>query len=152
MRYKRRKGKKTINSKKHTCDGIQFKSGLELTMYKELKKHGIKCEYEKHSYDIMEGFHFPNESYERQRNGKGDMVNRGGKKVRGIKYTPDFVGDGFIIEVKGRSNEAFPNIYKLFKKYLKDNNIDATLYKPQRRSECEEVARMIKEKQSGRNS
>jgi hypothetical protein len=40
-------------------------------------------------------------------NGKGDMVNRGQKKITNIKYTPDFISDSFIIECKGRANESF---------------------------------------------
>ena len=33
-------------------------------------------------------------------------------------YTPDFVGNGFIIETKGNPNEAFPLRWKLFKKLI----------------------------------
>ena len=38
------------------------------------------------------------------------------KKYLPIKYTPDFIGDNFIIETKGRANESFPMRWKLFKK------------------------------------
>lgn len=148
MKYKRRKGKQTINSSKHYCDGIQFKSGLEVFMHKQLKLNKIPNEYEKHTYTLIESFHFPNESYERQRNGKGDMVNRGGKMVRGANYTPDFVGHGFIIECKGRANEAFPNVWKMFKKYVKDKKLNVSLYKPQNQKECLEVIELIKKKRN----
>ena len=46
------------------------------------------------------------------------MVNRGNKKVLGIKYTPDFEGKDFIIECKGRPNDTFPLRWKMFKKHV----------------------------------
>ena len=39
---------------------------------------------------------------------KVSIKNRGNKKILTIKYTPDFIGKGFIIETKGRANESFP--------------------------------------------
>ena len=80
---------------------------------------------------------FDNESYERQSNGKGDMVNRGSKRILPIKYTPDFVSDSFIIECKGRANESFPIRWKMFKNYVKNNLPRVTLYKPQNHKECD---------------
>lgn len=49
---------------------------------------------------LLAGFHFDNEVYERCANGKGDYKNRGCKRILPIKYTPDFIGDDFIIETK----------------------------------------------------
>ena len=86
---------------------------------------------------------FDNESYERQANGKGDMVNRGSKKVLNIKYTPDFVSKTFIIETKGRANESFPLRWKMFKKHVKVNLPHVTLYKPQNQKECDKVVELI---------
>ena len=113
-RIKRKRG--PVVSKKITVDGIKFASGLEAYMYKALKAAKIKADYEKRTFEIFEGFDFTNESYERQANGKGSMVNRGNKKVLSIKYTPDFEGKDFIIECKGRPNETFPLRWKMFKK------------------------------------
>ena len=141
-RIKRKRG--PVVSKKVIVDGIKFASGLEAYMYKALKAAKIKADYEKRTFEIFEGFDFTNESYERQANGKGSMVNRGNKKVLAIKYTPDFEGKNFIIECKGRANESFPIRWKLFKKYVADNLPDITLYKPQRQSECDEVVKLIK--------
>ena len=89
---------------------------------------------------------FNNESFERQSNGKGDMVNRGSKKILNIKYTPDFVSDSFIIECKGRANESFPMRWKMFKKYVKENLPHVTLYKPQNQKECDKVIELINER------
>jgi hypothetical protein len=108
-----------------------------------LKKAKIKSKYEGQTYIIQEGFEFNNESYERQANGKGEMVNRGSKKILPIKYTPDFISDSFIIECKGRANESFPIRWKMFKKYVKVNLKHVTLYKPQNQKECDEVINLI---------
>ena len=141
-RYKRKKG--PVRSKKVTFDGIKFASGLEKYMYIALKKAKIKAKYEGQTYTVQEGFMFNNESYERQGNGKGDLVNRGCKKILPIKYTPDFISDSFIIECKGRANESFPMRWKLFKKYVNDNLKHVTLYKPQNQKECDKVIELIK--------
>jgi hypothetical protein len=142
-RYKNKK-KGPVRSKKVTFDGIKFASGLEKYMYMVLKKAKIKAKYEGKTYTVQEGFMFNNESYERQSNGKGDLVNRGCKKILPIRYTPDFVSDSFIIECKGRANESFPMRWKLFKKYVNDNLKHVTLYKPQNQKECDKVIELIK--------
>lgn len=143
----RRRSKKAgpVRSKKVTYDGITFASGLEKYMYQALKNAGIEFEYEGATYQLIDSFQFDNDSYERQSNGKGAMVNRGNKKILGIKYTPDFVGEDFILETKGRANETFPIRWKLFKKYVKANLPHVTLYKPQKQSECDEVVELILE-------
>ena len=128
-KYKKKRG--PVRAKKVTYDGIKFASGLEKYMYVALKKAKIKAKYEGQTYTIQEGFIFENESYERQSNGKGELVNRGCKKILPIRYTPDFISDSFIIECKGRANESFPMRWKLFKKYVNTNMKHVTLYKPQ---------------------
>ena len=139
----RRKKRGPVIAKKVTYDGITFASGLEKYMYMALKKAKIKAKYEGETYTIFEGFMFDNESYERQSNGKGDLVNRGSKKILGIKYTPDFISKEFIIECKGRANDTFPMRWKLFKKYVKENLPHVTLYKPQNQKECDKVVELI---------
>ena len=112
-------------------------------MYIALKKAKIKSQYEGQTYELVPSFNFEQEAYERQGNGKGEFRNRGNKKILPIKYTPDFIGCNFIIECKGRANESFPLRWKLFKKHLKDNNIDTTLYKPQNQKECDKTVELI---------
>ena len=141
-KFKRKRG--PVRAKKVTFDGIKFASGLEKYMYQALKNAKIKAEYEGKTYIVQEGFEFKNKSYERQSNGKGELVNRGSKKVLPIKYTPDFVSSSFIIECKGRANESFPLRWKMFKKYVKANLKHVTLYKPQNQKECDEVINLIK--------
>jgi len=141
--YKKRKKRGPVRAKKVTFDGIKFASGLEKYMYQALKKAKIKAKYEGRTYVIQEGFEFKNESYERQSNGKGELINRGCKKILPIKYTPDFVSDSFIIECKGRANESFPMRWKLFKNYVNKHLKHVILYKPQNQKECDKVIELI---------
>src|SRR5210317_1276925 len=149
MRRKSRK-KGPVQAKKITYDGIRFASGLERYMYMQLKKHKIKAEYEGETFILIDSFNFPNESFERQANNKGEFRNRGSKKILPIKYTPDFIGDGFIIETKGRANESFPLRWKLFKRLIAKQFPDHILYKPQNQKECDRVVELILENKKPR--
>jgi hypothetical protein len=137
----RKKG--PVVAKKVIYDGVTFASGLEKYMYKALKDANIDFEYEGRTFELLPSFTFENVSIEKQSNGKGDFINRGNKKVLNLKYTPDFIGKDFIIETKGRANESFPLRWKLFKKWMMDNNDTRTLYKPQKQSECDITIELI---------
>ena len=147
--YKRKKKRGPVVSKKVTYDGINFASGLERYMYIALKKNNIKAKYEGETFVLLNGFHFENEVYERQSNGKGEYKNRGSKRILPIKYTPDFIGDDFIIETKGRANESFPIRWKLFKQLVMQQFPNYTLYKPQNQGECQTTIQLILEKRRG---
>ena len=141
-RFKRGSKKKgPVRAKKVSADGIDFRSGLEKHTYLALKEVGLFEKYEEEVFQTLEGFRFPNISFEKQSNGKGEMKDRGQKKILGIKYTPDFTGKDYIIECKGRANEQFPLRWKLFKLWCTLNNETRTLYKPQNQKD---VALMIK--------
>ena len=140
-KYSRKRG--PVRAKKVSFDGINFASGLEKYMYVALKKAKIHAIYEGTTFELQEGFMFDVDSYERQGNGKGAMVNRGRKKILNIKYTPDFVSPSFIIECKGRANESFPLRWKMFKKHVKERIPHVTLYKPQNQKDCDEVIKLI---------
>ena len=137
-----------MRAKKCSLDGIDFASGLEKHMYVALKEANIKSKYEGETFVLLNGFHFENEVYERQANGKGEYKNRGCKRILPIKYTPDFIGDDFIIETKGRANDAFPLRWKLFKELITKQFPGTTLYKPQNQAECQETVRLILMKRS----
>ena len=137
----RKKG--PVTSKVVLYDGITFKSGLEKYMYKALKDNNIFAEYESQTFELVSSFKFQNSCFERQSNGKGSFSDRGNKKVLNLKYTPDFIGKDFIIETKGRANESFPLRWKLFKKWMVNNNDYRVLYKPQNQSECDETIQLI---------
>jgi len=146
-RIVRKKG--PVVAKRVIHDGIQFASGLEKHMYIRLKENNIRTIYEGETFTLIEPFMFNEDCYERQSNGKGILKNTGGKKIQSMKYTPDFIGEGFIIECKGRANESFPLRWKLFKKYVSENLKGVTLYKPQNKKECDEVVELIKKQRNG---
>jgi len=143
---RRSKKKGPVQAKKITYDGINFASGLERYTYMALKKEKLFEGYENEVFQLIEGFNFENEAYEKQANGKGDYTDRGQKKILGIKYTPDFTGKDYIIECKGRANESFPLRWKLFKLWLNNNKDGRTCYKPQNQKEVDRTIQIIKEK------
>ena len=145
---RRTKKKGPVQAKRISYDGINFASGLERYKYMALKKAKLKFQYEGETFELVKAFEFTQEAIERQSNGKGEYRNRGNKKILNIKYTPDFVGEDFIIECKGRANESFPMRWKLFKKWMTDNSYKRVLYKPQNQSECDKTIDMILQKQS----
>ena len=149
MKKKYSKKRGPVRAKKVSFDGIQFASGLELYMYKALKEANIVNEYESASYTLLNGFDFEGICFEKQANGKGDYKNRGCKRILPIKYTPDFIGDDFIIETKGRGNESFPMRWKLFKQLIVRQFPGVTLYKPQNQKECDETISIILSKRRG---
>ena len=139
----RSKKRGPVVAKKVSYDGINFASGLERYMYMALKKASIRAKYEGETFVLVNGFHFENEVYERQSNSKGGFQNRGGKRILPVKYTPDFIGDDFIIECKGRANESFPMRWKLFKLLVTEQFPNITLYKPQNQAECDRTIELI---------
>ena len=140
-RFKRSKKKGPVRAKKASMDGIQFRSGLEKNTYIALKEAGLFELYEEEVFQLIEGFTLPNICIEKQANGKGELIDRGQKKVLGIKYTPDFTGKDYIIECKGRANESFPLRWKLFKRWCVKNKDTRPLYKSQNQKD---IAIMIK--------
>lgn len=147
LRKKRSKKKGPVRAKKISYDGHNFASGLERYMYMGLKKAKIKAKYEGETFVLINGFHFENESYERQANSKGEYKNRGSKRILPIKYTPDFIGEDFIIETKGRPNESFPIRWKLFKRLMTEQFPGYVLFKPQNQKECDRTIEIILSKQ-----
>lgn len=89
--------RKVKNARITIIDGIKFKSALEAFTYKLLKEAGVKHEYEPKSFELIPSFEY------------------NGEKIRGASYKADFVGDDWIIEVKGFETDAFKIRWKLFK-------------------------------------
>ena len=145
--FKRKKG--PVTAKKVVHNGVKFASGLEKYMYIALKKAKLKFKYEGENFILLETFTFKRDAFERQNNGKGEYIDRGNKKVLGIRYTPDFVGGDFIIETKGRANESFPLRWKLFKKHIIDTGDNRHIYKPQTNKECDKTVELILNKRNG---
>lgn len=110
-----------------------------------MQKAGLQFEYTPETYVISEPFTCLGDSYEPDKR-KGDGMYTKSKKLQSIKYTPDFVGDSWIIETKGIQNELFPLRWKLFKKYLTDNNLKFDLYLPKNHKQVDECIRIILDK------
>ena len=123
------------------------KNATEQYCLDRMKEVGIFEGYENKTYTVLEEFHFDNDCYARTQNGKGIFMNRGDNKIRGITYTPDFVGSDFIIEIKGYiragSYDAFPLRFKLFKAWLKKNKIGKTLFVPRNKKEIDQTIGII---------
>ncbi len=102
------------NATRVEYDGIKFKSKLELYAYKQLIDAGIDVAYEETSYTLLPVFEY------------------NGEKVRAMTFTPDFVSEdhNFIMETKGWATDSFVLRWKLFKNYLRENNLTYTLYMP----------------------
>lgn len=137
------KGKKRQSSIKSEIDGIKFDSQLEVYCYRALQNAGLNFEYTKHTYVISEAFTCIGDSYEPDKR-KGDGLYLKSKKLQSIKYTPDFVGDTWIIETKGLQNESFPFRWKLFKKFMFETNMKHDLYLPKNHKQVDECIKMIK--------
>ena len=153
MIKRNRKGKKgPVRANKVKFDGINFASGLERYTYIALKKNKLFEGYENEVFQLMEGFTLQNESYEKQANGKGDFIQRGGKKILGIKYTPDFCGKDFVIECKGRANESFPLRWKMFKLWMTKMGDLRPLYKPQNQKDVDRMIEIMLERKRSKRS
>jgi len=109
-----------------------------------LKEAGLDFQYASQSFTVAEAFTYLGESFEPDKR-KGDGMFAKSKKLQAITYKPDFVSeDGtWIIETKGRPNESFPLRWKLFKKYLFDNNLKYDLYMPKNHKQVNECIKMI---------
>ena len=135
-------GKKRVASIKSEYDGHKFDSQLEVYCYKALRNAGLDFTYAAKTYVISEAFKCIGESYEPDKR-KGSGMYPKSKALQSIKYTPDFIGSNFIVETKGRQNESFPMRWKLFKKYMFENNMKHDLYMPKNHKQVDECIQMI---------
>lgn len=126
-------------------DGIKFRSMLEAHCYRQLRDAGIRSDYEKHKYVLLEGLHYSNSRYED--NGKTGYRDKKTHKVRDITYTPDFVDPNgkWIIECKGYANERFPLKWKMFMKLLMEQDDPPVLFVPRNQKQVLETVEMILE-------
>jgi len=124
--------KKVKNATPLEYDSVNFKSKLEMYCYKLLKENNIPVEYEVVKFQILDPFVYQDE------------------KVRGMIFTPDFVGDNFVVECKGFMNDAFPLRWKLFKHHLMTHKLRYDLYLPRNKKDVEKVVLEIVNNLKGR--
>lgn len=130
-----------------------MKSGLEKYCYKKLEEEGFEFGYETQTFTVIEEFYYEG-TYRSMTNGSGNLLDKTGKKVRGIKYTPDFIlpNDKIIIETKGyiRSQHSFPLRFKLFLSYLNRNGMgDWGIFLIKNQKQVNEAIQIIKNDQRG---
>ena len=134
---------KVRNAQKLNYDGIEFKSHLEVNCYKKLKENGLHFEYEKHKFTLFEGFK-PEKFQCYIPNKQGDMA-LDTVKVRDMGYTPDFVGENWIIETKGFANSVYPLKLKMFRKFMENNSKYKLFAEPHNLKQIDQVIKLIKE-------
>lgn len=87
-----------------------LRSPLEDFTKEALSDTGLEFAYEKDVFLLQPAFYSPHEILE----WKGTKEVKQ-SKIRAITYTPDFTGDGWVIEVKGHRTNEFNIKWKLFK-------------------------------------
>jgi hypothetical protein len=137
-----------FKNKKRTYKGIKFKSNLEVAAYKFLEQSKLDFCYECEKHIIVPGFVYEKDSYEKI-GSKKKVYKLQRQKVQPITYTPDFIvtkgKKRWIIETKGLRTPAFNIKWKLFKKYLIENNAQEDLFMPTNQREIKETIALIKQ-------
>ena len=128
----------------------KYKSGLEKTCGNLLAESGLSFAYEEREYEILPKFNYP-QTYFKMTPKSKSLIDKTGKVVLPIKYTPDFVAkDGsWIIETKGyiHSHHDFPMRWKLFMDYLmKLGEPLPMLFICRNKQQIEEAIQIIKSK------
>ena len=154
------KGKIQNATRVLSVNGLQFRSKLELFTYNKLVESGITdFKYEEEKFILQEALEYPFESIEAyERTIDGNKVKKFedvDHKIRYMSYLPDFTNinhetkEGWILEVKGFANDAWPLKWKLFKHYLIGNGYKVSLYKPNNQGNAIKCIEMIKDKYYG---
>lgn len=127
------KGK--IPHKKVLYNDILFDSKLEVSIYKYLCKKGIVFKYNAKSFELQKGFKPTIPFFIRgtDRKTHRNVFKLDNTKVQNISYTPDFIlyldgGIEIILEAKGKPNERYPIVKKLFRKLLERKKNKDKLY------------------------
>jgi len=128
---------------------VKLKSSLEAYCYDQLKEAKLSFEYEEETFQLVDSFRYSG-TYFKSSRAKDVMTNATNRVVLPIKYTPDFVSHEhrFFIETKGYvpSQHTFPIRWKLFLKYLRENDMDDyMLFIPKNKKQVDDAIRIIKE-------
>lgn len=65
--------------------------------------------------------------------------------IRKISYTPDFIGDGWVMETKGKRTADFNLKWKLFRRYVETHKLDLILLMPTNKKEILKSIEIIKQ-------
>lgn len=151
MRKSKRITRKTgaVNHKKIKVGGIEFSSALEKYCYTKLEEAGLQFGYESDKFQVLPGTTYDGHYYSSSPKAS-DLVNKQGKKVLPVTYTPDFVSHThkFIIETKGYvpSQHSFPLRWKLFIAHLQLHGMgDYMLFLPKNKTQVDQTIKIIKD-------
>jgi hypothetical protein len=125
-------------------NGIKYKSMLEVTCATLLDQSGISFQYEPYEMVLVHGSKYPGQIYEKQVKKKVRTYGPARGNIRSISYTPDFVGENWIIETKGYETPEFKMKWKLFQHELMKQNKTPHLFKPTNKREIIESINLIK--------
>ena len=103
----------------------RYASGIEKYCATQLKEHGIKFDYEEHTYELMDSFRFPHTYLKMTAKGKA-MSDRTGKIQRSITYKPDF-----------------PMRWKLFLRHIVDNNLGCSVFLAKNQGQVDQAIQEI---------
>ena len=141
---------KVRNATLTTYGKVEYKSKLEAFTAKVLDESGILYGYETSKFILMDSFTYEEDTYRQTGTGTKKKYSTQNRKVQPITYKPDFVSinpktkTGWVIEVKGFANDAFPLRFKLFKKFLHDNGYRVVLFIPRNQKQVRESIEKIK--------
>ena len=112
---------KVINATPCSYNGIDFKSKLEMNIYRAIESEGYTPLYEPITFTIWNGFKPRIPFYKKNKSSRKMALEN--NKIRDITYTPDIIfyaGTRMIlVEVKpDYENDVFPYKKKLFRKFL----------------------------------
>ena len=142
--------KKIKNAKKVEYNGIVFRSGLEKFCAEQLDDNKVKYGYETMTFTLMEKFtsNCPFYGYiqytDRKTKERVKSFEITTPNIRAMTYTPDFVGNGWIIETKGMMTDSAVLKQKLFKKHLLDNDLHYIVFVPRNKTQVLETVKIIK--------
>lgn len=128
MLKKIKKGKKSVNAKKVTYDGITFDSTLEGNFYLMAKERRLDVEVKPETVTLLESFRF------------GKTINGSPHTVDGISYTYDFRIGNHYIDTKGRLMKDASMRIRLFKWYLVNNRPNSFFWMPKN---TEQIAKVL---------
>ena len=141
------KNKKVINATPLEYDGIQFKSRLEVNVYREFKKAGFNIKYEPCKYVLWRGFKPTIPFYNKDKKSKG-CLKLTNKKLLDTTYTPDFQlkykGYLIVIEAKGIERPDFQIKKKLFRHYLEQNVPNSIFFEVYSIANAQQAVQIIK--------
>lgn len=102
--------KKILNATPTEYNGVKYRSVLEADCAKVFDEYGVNVQYEPFKLTILPSFTYHGES------------------LKSITYTPDFVGEGFIVECKGFPNDNWHDKRKWIMDFLSKNHPNIRFY------------------------